>query len=93
MNVRSRLMSVSKFGNAVLGAALIPIGAAIVRGADRYIEAALVAASLAWLTEFNLADDRGVPVQVRLSNSAEIDRLSGRHNTLGNLDKAFRGRR
>ena len=51
MRVRSRLMSAGKLGKGVLGAAFILIGMAIVSGADKRIEAALVAASPAWLTE------------------------------------------
>ena len=44
-------MSAGKLGKGVLGAAFILIGMAIVSGADKRIEAALVAASPAWLTE------------------------------------------
>jgi cytochrome c-type biogenesis protein len=51
MGVRSRLMSAGKLGKGLLGAAFIVIGAAIVSGADKRIEAALVAASPPWLTE------------------------------------------
>jgi len=51
MAVRSRLMSAGKLGKAMLGAAFILIGAAIVSGADKRVEAALVEASPAWLTE------------------------------------------
>jgi len=51
MGVRARLMSAGKFGKAILGAAFILIGAAIVSGADKRIEAALVDASPQWLTE------------------------------------------
>jgi cytochrome c biogenesis protein CcdA len=51
MAVRARLMSAGKFGKALLGAAFILIGAAIVSGADKRIEAALVDASPQWLTE------------------------------------------
>ena len=51
MRLRSRLMSAGKFGKGLLGAAFIVIGAAIVSGADKRIEATLVAASPAWLTE------------------------------------------
>lgn len=49
--VRSRLMSAGKFGKALLGAVFILVGAAIVSGVDRSIEAALVDASPAWLTQ------------------------------------------
>ena len=52
MGVRSRLMSAGKLGKGLLGAAFIVVGAAIVSGADKQIEAALVAASPPWLTEW-----------------------------------------
>jgi cytochrome c-type biogenesis protein len=51
MRVRSGLMSAGKLGKALLGAAFIVIGVAIVSGADKRIEAALVDASPQWLTE------------------------------------------
>ena len=51
MSARSRLMSAGKLGKALLGAAFILIGAAIISGADKRIEAALVDASPQWLTE------------------------------------------
>jgi cytochrome c biogenesis protein CcdA len=51
MAVRSRLMSAGTLGKALLGAAFIVIGVAIVSGADKRVEATLVAASPAWLTE------------------------------------------
>jgi cytochrome c-type biogenesis protein len=51
MRVRSSLMSAGKLGKALLGAAFIVIGVAIVSGADKRIEAALVDASPQWLTE------------------------------------------
>ncbi len=51
MAVRARLMSAGKLGKALLGAAFILIGAAIVSGADKRVEAALVDASPQWLTE------------------------------------------
>ena len=51
MVVRARLMSAGKLGKALLGAAFILIGAAIVSGADKRVEAALVDASPQWLTE------------------------------------------
>lgn len=51
MRVRSRLMSAGKLGKGVLGVAFVVIGVAIVVGADKRIEAALVAASPQWLTE------------------------------------------
>jgi cytochrome c-type biogenesis protein len=50
MRVRSSLMSAGKLGKGLLGAAFIVIGVAIVSGADKRIEATLVAASPAWLT-------------------------------------------
>jgi hypothetical protein len=50
MGVRSRLMSAGKLGKGLLGAAFILIGAAIVSGADKRVEAALVNASPQWLT-------------------------------------------
>jgi cytochrome c biogenesis protein CcdA len=51
MGGHARLMSAGKFGKALLGAAFILIGAAIVSGADKRVEAALVDASPQWLTE------------------------------------------
>ncbi len=51
MRVRSRLMSAGKLGKGLLGAAFIVIGVAIVSGADKRVEAALVDASPAWLTQ------------------------------------------
>jgi len=51
MRVRSSLMSAGKLGKALLGAAFIVIGVAIVSGADKRLEAALVDASPQWLTE------------------------------------------
>jgi cytochrome c-type biogenesis protein len=51
MSVRSRLMSAGTLGKGLLGAAFIVIGVAIVSGADKRVEAALVAASPPWLTE------------------------------------------
>lgn len=51
MRVRSRLMSAGKLGKGVLGVAFVVIGVAIVVGADKRIEAELVAASPQWLTE------------------------------------------
>ena len=49
--VRSRLMSAGKLGKGLLGAAFILIGVAIISGADKRVESALVDASPAWLTE------------------------------------------
>jgi cytochrome c-type biogenesis protein len=51
MRVRSSLMSAGKLGKVLLGAAFIVIGVAIVSGADKRLEAALVDASPQWLTE------------------------------------------
>jgi cytochrome c-type biogenesis protein len=51
MRVRSSLMSAGKLGKGLLGAAFILIGVAIVSGADKKIEAALVEASPQWLTD------------------------------------------
>lgn len=49
--VRSRLMSAGKLGKAMLGTAFVLVGVSIVSGVDRQIEAALVDASPAWLTQ------------------------------------------
>jgi cytochrome c-type biogenesis protein len=51
MRVRSQLMSAGKLGKGLLGAAFIVIGLAIVSGADKKVEAVLVNASPAWLTQ------------------------------------------
>jgi cytochrome c biogenesis protein CcdA len=51
MRVRTNLMSAGKLGKALLGAAFIVIGVAIVSGVDKRIEAALVDASPQWLTD------------------------------------------
>lgn len=51
MRARSGLMSAGKLGKGLLGAAFIVIGLAIVSGADKRLEAALVAASPQWLTD------------------------------------------
>jgi cytochrome c biogenesis protein CcdA len=51
MRVRSGLMSTGKLGKGLLGAAFIVIGVAIVSGADKSLEAALVDASPPWLTQ------------------------------------------
>ena len=50
MRVRSNLMSAGKLGKGLLGAAFMLIGVAIISGADKRIEAALVEASPPWLT-------------------------------------------
>jgi cytochrome c-type biogenesis protein len=51
VRVRANLMSAGKLGKGLLGAAFIVIGIAIVSGADKRIEAALVEASPQWLTD------------------------------------------
>jgi len=51
MRVRAGLMSAGKLGKGLLGAAFIVIGLAIVSGADKRVEAALVDASPQWLTD------------------------------------------
>jgi cytochrome c biogenesis protein CcdA len=51
IGVRGHLMEAGKLGKSVLGAAFIIIGAAIISGADKRIEAVLVEASPAWLTQ------------------------------------------
>jgi cytochrome c biogenesis protein CcdA len=51
MRVRTSLMSAGKLGKGLLGAVFIVIGVAIVSGADKRIEAALVDASPQWLTD------------------------------------------
>ena len=51
MRVRSRLISAGKLGKCLLGGAFVAIGFAIVSGADKSIEAALVEASPLWLTQ------------------------------------------
>jgi cytochrome c-type biogenesis protein len=51
MRLRTNLMSAGKLGKGLLGAAFILIGVAIVSGSDKRVEAALVEASPAWLTQ------------------------------------------
>lgn len=51
MRLRGRLIAAGKVGKALLGVAFILIGAAIISGADRRIETALVNASPQWLTQ------------------------------------------
>lgn len=51
MRIRAGLLSAGKLGKAALGGAFILVGIAIVSGFDRNIEAALVQASPAWLTQ------------------------------------------
>lgn len=51
MGVRARLMTAGKLGKGLLGAAFVLVGVAIISGLDKTIEAALVDASPAWLTQ------------------------------------------
>ena len=51
MRARDGLMSAGKLGKSLLGAAFIVIGVAIISGADKRLEAALVAASPQGLTD------------------------------------------
>jgi cytochrome c biogenesis protein CcdA len=51
MRARSRLISAGKLGKTLLGAAFILIGAAILGGFDKKIEATLVDLSPQWLTQ------------------------------------------
>jgi cytochrome c-type biogenesis protein len=51
VRVRSRLISAGKLGKGLLGGMFVAIGFAIVSGADKSIEAALVEASPQWLTQ------------------------------------------
>lgn len=51
LNLRGKLMSAGSTGKVVLGALLAVIGVAILTGIDKSLEAALVEASPAWLTE------------------------------------------
>jgi len=48
---RGRLLAVGSSGKVVLGAALVAVGALILTGLDKRLEAFLVEASPAWLTE------------------------------------------
>ncbi|HLJ00862.1 MAG TPA: cytochrome c biogenesis protein CcdA [Bradyrhizobium sp.] len=50
MRVRAKLLAAGKLGKGLLGAAFLVVGVAIVSGADKRLEAALVEASPAWLT-------------------------------------------
>lgn len=50
LRIRARLMSAGKFGKGVLGAVFIIVGAAIVSGVDKRLEAMLVELSPHWLT-------------------------------------------
>lgn len=51
MRIRGRLMTAGKLGKGLLGAAFILIGVAIISGADKRLETALVNASPQWLTQ------------------------------------------
>ena len=51
MNWRDRLLKAGKGGKYALGALLLAVGVLIMSGLDRRLEAALVAASPAWLTQ------------------------------------------
>jgi cytochrome c biogenesis protein CcdA len=51
MRWRGRLLAIGKGAKTALGAILVVIGILILTGADKSVEAALVAASPAWLTE------------------------------------------
>ncbi len=48
---RHRMLAAGKGGKALMGALLMTIGLLILTGLDKRIEAVLVAASPAWLTE------------------------------------------
>lgn len=48
---RDKLLSAGKYGKLALGALLIALGGLILTGLDKSVEAALVSASPAWLTE------------------------------------------
>ena len=51
MRLRARLLSAGKLGKMLMGAAFVLVAAAILSGADKQLEAWLVAMSPAWLTE------------------------------------------
>jgi cytochrome c-type biogenesis protein len=51
MRLRTDLMSAGRLGKGLLGAAFILVGLAIISGADKRIEAALVEVSPQWLTD------------------------------------------
>ena len=55
MRLRARMLSTGKLGKALLGGAFLIIGIAIVSGADKRIEAALVESSPQWLTDLTTA--------------------------------------
>ena len=48
---RSRMLAAGQGGKALMGALLVTVGILILTGLDKRIEAILVAASPAWLTE------------------------------------------
>jgi cytochrome c biogenesis protein CcdA len=48
---RSRLLSVGSMGKAAMGVAMLVVGALILSGLDKQLEAILVEASPAWWTE------------------------------------------
>ncbi len=51
VSMRDRMLSAGQFGKILLGVALLLIGIGIVTGADKRLEALLVEASPAWLTD------------------------------------------
>ncbi len=51
MRWRGRLLDAGKGGKLVLGGLLVVVGVMILSGLDKRVEAALVEASPAWLTE------------------------------------------
>ncbi|CCD87701.1 putative cytochrome c-type biogenesis protein; putative membrane protein [Bradyrhizobium sp. ORS 285] len=51
MRLRERLLSAGKLGKTLMGAAFVIVAVAILSGADKQLEAWLVAISPAWLTE------------------------------------------
>lgn len=51
LSMRDRMLSAGQLGKMMLGVALLVIGIGIVTGADKRLEAVLVEASPAWLTE------------------------------------------
>lgn len=55
MRLRSHLLSAGSLGKILLGAALVVIGVAILSGADKQFEAALVSASPQWLIDLTTA--------------------------------------
>jgi cytochrome c-type biogenesis protein len=53
--LRARLLSAGKLGKALMGAVFLVVAVAILTGADKHLEAWLVDASPAWLTELTTA--------------------------------------